>query len=342
MNRPMTASIDALCLGRAGLDLYANEVDTDFANVAGFHRHVGGSPANIAIGLAIQGVRVGFIGRLSDDMVGRYVESALTSLGVDTRGVTVDTSGTRTSLALTEMRAEHCGVVIYRHSAADLALCPEDIDAELVAQARLLVVSGTALSSEPSRSAVQHTITIARQASARVVLDLDYRAYTWESFDEACSVCSAAAGEADVVIGNAEEIELLRQLAHAAATGAEEVSAVPDLHSDPHSDRQLVEALHGAGVSLVCIKAGEAGSTIYPAGAEPLEQPAFPVAVVKPFGAGDAYAATLCAGLLADAPLALTVRRAAAAAAIVVGSHSCGDATPTLAAIDTFLESHHA
>ena len=322
-----TAAPLAVCLGRAGLDLYARERDVPFAQVRSFEKHVGGSPANIAFGLARLGVRTAFVGRVSDDMIGRWVRDALAAEGIDVSGVVLDGTGTRTSLAVTEMRAHDCGVVIHRHAAADLALTSEDIDAERLAGAALLVLSGTALASEPSRGAAFAAARAARSGGARVVLDLDYRAYTWASLAEAREVCGRAAREADVVIGNGEEMALLRE------GSSEEVAG---------EDAALVAALHEAGVSLVCIKAGEAGSRAWPRGGEPLVQPAFAVDVVKPFGAGDAYAAALCAGLLRDEPLGATLERAAAAAAIVVASGACGDASPSGAEIDAFVDAARA
>lgn len=310
----------AICLGRAGLDLYARERDVPFAEATTFEKHVGGSPANIAFGLARLGVRTAFVGRVSDDMIGRWVRDALAAEGIDVRAVALDASGTRTSLAVTEMRAEDCGVVIHRHAAADLALCTNDLDRDALAACELLVLSGTALAAEPSRGAALEAARLARAGGARVVLDLDYRAYTWPSLDEARDVYGRAARGADVVIGNDEEIDVLRPTALAAG-----------------DDRALVAALHAWGVSLVCLKAGAAGSTAWPADSEPVHQRAFPVDALKPFGAGDAYAAALAAGLLAGEPLDATLERAAAAAAIVVASPSCGDASPTRAAIDAFV-----
>lgn len=47
-NRPL----DAIVLGRAGVDLYAREAKTDMADISGFNKFVGGSAANIAVGIA--------------------------------------------------------------------------------------------------------------------------------------------------------------------------------------------------------------------------------------------------------------------------------------------------
>ena len=310
----------AICLGRAGLDLYARERGVPFADVATFEKHVGGSPANIAFGLARLGVPTAFVGRVSDDMIGRWVRDALAAEGIDVGSLKLDASGTRTSLAVTEMRAEDCGVVIHRHAAADLALTVEDLDRDALAACDLLVLSGTALAAEPSRAAALEAARLARAGGARVVLDLDYRAYTWPSLDVARDVYGRAVSAADVVIGNEEEMDVLRP------------ESIPS-----GDDGALVERLHAGGVSLVCLKAGAAGSTAWPADGEPVHQPAFAVDALKPFGAGDAYAASVGAGLLAGEPLAATVERAAAAAAIVVASASCGDASPDRAAIDAFV-----
>ena len=45
----MERNYDILCMGRALLDLYANEVGVPFAEVQNFAAYVGGCPANICV-----------------------------------------------------------------------------------------------------------------------------------------------------------------------------------------------------------------------------------------------------------------------------------------------------
>lgn len=307
-------SLDVLCLGRAGMDLYARERGTDFADVTGFDKHVGGSPANIAVGLARLGARAGVVTKLSEDVVGRYVHGFLAAEGVDVRGAAFDASGTRTSLALTEMRPEGCAVVIYRNDAADLALAPDDVDEALVRDAHVLVVSGTALSREPSRSAALKAV----RAASRVVLDLDYRAYTWPSVEEAGRVCSEAASLAWMLVGNREEFSVL---------------GLPD---DVDGDEIAARCL-GAVTRVVAVKAGGAGATLHTADGTRHVQPIDAVDVVKPFGAGDAWLAAFLAAALDGADLATCARRGAAAAAIVVAGDACSSSSPTRAELDAFV-----
>lgn len=316
--RDSARDLDAICVGRVGLDLYARELDTDFAEVTGFDKHVGGSPGLIAIGLAKLGARSAVLSRVSDDMIGRYVISYLDGYGVDTSGIRLDASGTRTSLAITEMRAEHCGVVIYRNDAADLALSVDDIDESQIARTRLLVVSGTALSRDPSRSATMHAISLARRHGASVVLDLDYRAYTWQSLAEAGDVYADAARHASILVGNREEFAVL---------------GIPE----SASGAAVAEACLGSTTGLVLVKAGGAGSEVFTRDGQAFAQAVFEVDVTKPFGAGDAYAAATLASLAEGRALEESVRRGAAAAAIVVAAASCAEASPNAEELDRFL-----
>lgn len=310
--------LDAICLGRAGVDLYAREAHTAMADVSGFDKYVGGSPANIAIGMAKLGAKVGFIGAISNDPLGHYVRQTLLREGVNIDGLHTAPEGSRTSLAVTEMRPENCEVVIYRNNAADLSLEAAHIDAGYIARARLLIVSGTALSASPSREAVYAALLAAEQHQTPVLLDLDYRAYSWQSPAEASTCYRLAARFSDIVIGNREEFAVLNE--------------------SEHGDAEIAEALL-MRASVVMIKSGAAGSSIFTR-SEQWQQPIFPVVAKKPFGAGDAYAAAIAAGLLEGRPLKQSVRRGAAAAAMVVAGDSCSAASPTPTALDAFIQQH--
>jgi len=320
--------IDAICLGRAGMDLYALEENTAFADVSMFRKSVGGSPANIAVGMARLGSKAGIITRLSDDVVGQFVAGFLAKEGVAAEGVSFDDTGTRTSLALTEIRAEGCAVVIYRNNAADLALSESDIDPQFIARAKMLIVSGTALCTEPSRSATLKAIDIAHTEGVCVVLDLDYREYIWASLDEAARVYQQAALASTLVFGNTEEYAVLCYRDGSNSVGSEP-AAIADY------------CLQGSA-EAVFVKAGAAGSTVFVqteqnGPVETFSQASFDVKTRKPFGAGDAYAAAICNALCNGESIQAAIRRGSAAAAIVVAGDTCCECSPTEQELDTFL-----
>ena len=317
---------DAICLGRAGMDLYAVEHGRDFADVEHFRKSVGGSPANIAVGMARLNSPTGFIGKLSDDVVGHFVRDFLNREKVDTGGLGIDNCGTRTSLALTEIRPDNCNVIIYRNNASDLALAPEDISEDYIRRARILVVSGTALSASPSRDAVFTAIDYATHHNVLVLLDLDYRAYTWQSAQEAADIYQRAAAVSTLLVGNQEEYEVL--------------GVPPDSDAAAVADFCLNDTTR-----VVIFKSGGQGSQVFArddssASLTRFEQRVYPVEVKKPFGAGDAYAAAICAGLCSGLPLRECVARGAAAAAIVVAGDSCCESSPDTETLEAFIRSH--
>jgi 5-dehydro-2-deoxygluconokinase len=265
--------------------------------------------------LAVQGAGAALLTRVSDDAVGRYCQAELARYGVDTRYVTLAQGGVRTSLAVTETRATDCQVVLYRNDAADFAFSQSDAQAVDFTTTSALIVTGTALAKEPSRSACFLAIARAKQAGSIVVLDVDYRAYSWESRTEAAEVCLQAAHQCDIVIGNDEEFGLM----------SESLS----------QGQALAQRLGQAGLFAI-YKMGPLGCVTYTPDYA-FTTGIFPVNAIKPMGAGDGFMGGLMAGLAQGHLLDSAVRRGAATAAIIVSGVGCAPASPNKATLDAFL-----
>jgi len=67
--------IDAVVLGRVGVDLYPNELETPLAEVKTFTRFVGGFAGNVATGLARLGVRCAIVSRVGAEGNGDFVRA---------------------------------------------------------------------------------------------------------------------------------------------------------------------------------------------------------------------------------------------------------------------------
>jgi 5-dehydro-2-deoxygluconokinase len=253
---------------------------------------------------------------VSDDAVGRYCLAELQRFGVDTTHVGAVGGQTRNSLAVTETVAQGCQVVLYRNGAADFALAAEDVAPVDFHSAAALIITGTALAAQPSRAATDAAIAAARQAGALVVLDVDYRAYSWASEAEAAEVCLAAARSSDIVIGNDDEFGLL---AGGHAKG-----------------RALAERLARQGAVFIVYKRGADGATTFTPDFS-FDSGIFPVTAQKPMGAGDGFMGGLMAGLAQGHPLEAAVKRGSATAAIIVAGIGCAPASPDTATLDQFL-----
>lgn len=311
----MNDALDVCVLGRVGYDLFAVEHGRPLAEVERFSRHLGGSSANIAVGLARLGRRVAIISSVGDDALADYLIGFLEKEGVDARRVT-RVAGYGTSLCLTEISPpDRFPQVFYRHKPADSQVQVGAEELALLRRARMFVTNGTSLCASPSRESAARALEAARAARVRTVLDIDYRPSSWASPEDAGRAARAVLPWVDVVIGNEDEVALL--------TG----------RRDP---REQVSAALGAGVGLLVRKRGadgvEAFSPEVAASSPPIN-----VKVGSTIGAGDGFASGFLAALLDGRPLEESLRRGNAAAAVVVSRVSCSDAMPYPREVEAML-----
>lgn len=306
---------DVLTLGRVLVDLYANELHTPLKDVTSFNKYLGGSAGNTAVGLARLGARAGLISRVGKDDFGAFLLEQLEREGVDRAMVRVDPRR-RTALAFAAIFPPgDSHVLFYRKPCADVQLDLADLDRDRIAEARLLVVAATALAEPPARDAALAALQMHRSAGGINVIDVDWRPTLWEDHAAARLYYRVALREADIVLANETELEF--------AGGS----------ADPETAASAILAL---GPRQVVAKRGEAGVWLFGEGG-PLHVPPFRVEVVNTLGAGDAFGAGFCLGLLRGWPMVRCLTYGAATGAIVVSRHSCSAAMPTREEVDRLI-----
>ena len=83
-------SIDIICLGRAAVDFYGQQIGSSLENMGSFNKYLGGSSANIAYGCSKLGLNSAMLTRVGNEHMGRFVRTELESVGVDTSHVITD------------------------------------------------------------------------------------------------------------------------------------------------------------------------------------------------------------------------------------------------------------
>jgi 5-dehydro-2-deoxygluconokinase len=309
-NRPF----DLIAIGRLCIDLNANEIHRPMEETRTFTKYVGGSPANIAIGSARLGQKTGFIGKVSDDQMGRFITDYLEKNQIDTSSVKIDQTGAVTGLAFTEIKSpEDCSILMYRDNVADLKLHPSEIDEDYIKQSKTLLVSGTALAKSPSREAVFLALEYAVKHDVRIIFDLDYRPYTWSDEAETAVYYNLAAEKCDVIIGTREEFDMMEKL----------------LNVNESSDDYTASRWFSYRAELVVIKHGGSGSIAYTKDGRSHRSGIFRTNVLKTFGAGDSYASAFIYGLMNGKDVSEAMKMGSASASLVISRHSCSDAMPT-------------
>ncbi|MBC1356628.1 5-dehydro-2-deoxygluconokinase [Listeria booriae] len=314
-----TKKYDAIAVGRACIDLNAVEYNRPMEDTMTFSKYVGGSPANIAIGMSKLGLNVGFIGKIPDDQHGRFIANYMKNVGVDTSEMIVDTEGHKTGLAFTEIKSpEECSILMYRDQVADLYLQPDEINEAYLKETKALVISGTALAQSPSREAILKAVQLAHKHDVTIVFELDYRPYTWKSTEETAVYYRLVAEQANIVIGTRDEFDMLEN-----QVGGE--------------NDATVAALFAHTPDLIVIKHGVEGSYAYAKSGEVFRGKAYMTKVLKTFGAGDSYASAFLYALLNGETIETALKFGSASASIVVSKHSSSEAMPTVAEIENLI-----
>ncbi|SDJ13841.1 bifunctional 5-dehydro-2-deoxygluconokinase/5-dehydro-2-deoxyphosphogluconate aldolase [Pseudomonas abietaniphila] len=317
--------LDVVCLGRLGVDLYAQQIGARLEDVSSFAKYLGGSSANIAFGTARLGVKSAMLTRVGDDHMGRFLTESLAREGCDVSGIKVDAERLTAMVLLGIKDRETFPLVFYRENCADMALNAEDIDEAQIASSKALLITGTHFSTDQVFKASSQALDYAEKHNVKRVLDIDYRPVLWGLTGKADGETRFVANQNvsqhvqrilprfDLIVGTEEEFLI--------AGGATNLIAAL------RNVRQLTAA-------TLVVKLGPQGCTVIH-GAIParLEDgaiyPGVRVEVLNVLGAGDAFMSGFLKGWLNDESDERCCQLANACGGLVVSRHACAPAMPT-------------
>ena len=272
----------------------------DAEDINDLHRHIGpaveicgGSAANVACGFAALGGDCAFTGRLGDDQPGALFLHDMHAQSIRTFIARDATRPTGRCLVLVTPDAQR---TMRTHLGAASALCADDLNAEALARAKIILLEGYAWAGPGGGDILSACADIARRCAAKIALSLPN--------PEAIRANRAAlhAGlrdSIDILFGNEEEMLALY---------------------DAENFSSAINAARTGGQTpprLIALTRSARGSVLLH-GDEMLEIPAQPVEAVDSTGAGDLYAAGLLYGLAQEWPLPLCGNLAARAAARII------------------------
>lgn len=316
--RPM----DLVLLGRVAVDFNPVDYFHPLSECTTFKKYVGGSPANIAVGVSRHGLKAGFFARVSDDQFGDFVTDFFKKEGIDVTRIRRCENGEKIGLTFTEILSPtESSILMYRNCIADLQLDPADIDEEYIKNTKAILISGTSLAASPSREAALKAVMLAKKNGTVIIFDIDYRPYNWVSEDEISIYYSMVAKEADIIMGSREEFNLTERLIE-----------------EGRSDEESAAAWHKEQAKIVIIKHGKEGSTAYTNDGNRYSIKPFPVTALKSFGGGDGYGSGFLYGLFEGWEMIDSLEFGSAEAAMMVASHSCSEDLPGPDEVRAFIK----
>lgn len=252
------------------------EVGKNKNGIALFAQNPGGAPANVLAAATRLGSRTAFLGKVGEDLHGRYLKSVLEAENINTDGLVFD-ADTFTTLAFVSLNEEGERTFSFaRKPGADTMMRPEELDSSVLENTRIFHVGSLSLTDDPSRQTTFAALEMARHAGAIISYDPNYRAPLWRDEATAMEHMRSVIPFADLMKISDEETVLLT-----GKTSPEEAAA------------ELVRQ----GVSAVAVTLGSAGAVVASRhGVSTV--PGFPVSCIDTTGAGDSFWAGFLHSLL--------------------------------------------
>lgn len=270
---------EVLCLGEILVDWVCTAIGEELDGARTFTKAPGGAPANVAVGLARQGVKTAFVGRVSTDAFGRWLKGILEDEGIDI-SCTVDDPEAQTRMAyvVTTKTGDRKLAEFSRISVADSRLCRADLKEALFADAKALHFGSISLISEPSAGTTFAAIELAKKNGLIVSYDPNVRIGLWPSPDICRNTILDTLALADVVKINLDELEFL--------TGSRGFEAAERLRKEK-------------GLPLLLITL-DANGAFFATAAGNRTVSGFQIQLVEATGAGDGFVAGVLEGLLKE------------------------------------------
>ena len=260
---------ELVCLGELLIDF--TPAGTSPGGMALYERNPGGAPANAAVAAARLGLRSAFVGKVGNDLHGRFLRGVLQREGVDCSGLVTDLESPTTLAFVELLPGGDRDFAFHRRGCADTRLMPEELPEARIRGAKVLHLGTLSLTDEPARSAALRAVELAKDAGVTVSCDVNYRAPLWPSRDAFLAACEELLPSVDWLKVSLEEAVLL--------TGEEDPERAAAALGRYTRAAHLAVTLGGDGAWL-----------------DGVYIPAFPARALDATGAGDSFwGACICA-----------------------------------------------
>ena len=200
-------TIDVTALGELLIDFTENGTSAQGNPI--LEVNPGGAPCNVLAMLQKLGKQTAFIGKVGDDMFGRQLTEAVSSVGVDTRALLVDKE-VHTTLAFVHTYPDgDRDFSFYRNPGADMMLTKDDVDTDLIRSSKIFHFGTLSSTHEGVREATRYAIEVAKEAGDLISFDPNLRPPLWSSLDDARREIEYGLGKCDILKMSDNEVEFL-------------------------------------------------------------------------------------------------------------------------------------
>lgn len=237
----------------------------------------GGAPCNVLAMLAKLGKKTAFIGKVGKDQFGKLLKETIEDVGIDSTGLCMDDEIPTTLAFVHTLPDGDRDFSFYRKPGADLMLTEEEVDYNLIRQAKIFHLGTLSMTDEPARSATKRALEAAKEAGCLISFDPNLRPPLWESLETAKEMMEYGFGYCDILKISDNEIQFV--------SGKEDYD---------EGIRYLQDRYQ---IPLIFLTLGKDGSRAYYKGMR-LEKAGYAVKAIETTGAGDTFCACALNGVL--------------------------------------------
>lgn len=200
---------DVVALGELLIDLTQNGYSGQGNPL--LEANPGGAPCNVLALLTKLGHSTAFIGKVGKDGFGDQLENALTETGISTAGLLRDDQVHTTLAVVHTLAVGDRDFSFYRNPGADMCLHTQQINRELIRQAKIFHFGTLSMTDEPVRSATYAAIAEAEAHGVLRSFDPNLRPPLWRTLDEAKEQVLYGMAHCDILKISDNEIQWLTQ-----------------------------------------------------------------------------------------------------------------------------------
>ncbi len=254
--------MDILVVGELLIDLISKDYVNNLTEAELFERHLGGSPANIAMNLADLGFNPSLLSRVGNDPFGKFIVEKLKLRGVNVDNIQFDTVN-HTSFVLVSKSKGTPDFLPLR--GADYHL--QFPNKKIVENTAILHFSSWPVSVEPSRTSILKVLALAQKWNMKICFDPNYRDILWKRGENGISFIKNMMKDVFLLKPSIDDAEcLLGRM----------------------KDEEYIYAFHHLGVKNVVLTLGKDGVLVSD-GRKTKRFPSLAKHVIDATGAGDAF-----------------------------------------------------
>lgn len=190
-----------LSVGEILADMIGQKED----GVTTFKAFCGGAPFNLAVNAKQSDAKVGFVGRVGNDVIGRFVLCEAQKEHLDRLDIQIDAER-NTTIAFVTLTDGERDFAFNRHDTADFNIDFDDIDFESYENLEIVHLGSLMLSEQKGREFAEKIANKASELGAKLSFDMNFRKDIYKNFEDAKRAYAPFVERADIIKFSDDEL----------------------------------------------------------------------------------------------------------------------------------------